>query len=439
MRKEVFDDVYKHYLANYTLGETLKTLAVKWGYQSGESLRWAFKSARKRQGIPAKNEQENFETGSSYEEGDGFINVVCASKRMLTQEDIIKQFNIDTEKWEVERFKVKTSEGYRKDRKVQWQVENGKVMKGDVDDTGKMLIVPLYHIEVRLVKRKNEWTEKNVDQLFDNLASKNFNKLKYKADYVSNGKMLFVPFADLHYGMMATQKSTGNEYNMTIAEDLVQKAISQILQRVKGQKFEKVVLLLGNDFLNCDNIFGTTTAGTPQDNDTSWFDMVDSATELVIKMIESFLPIAPVEVYSVNSNHDTHSYYGISKAVEFYFRGDRNVNFENSPIPRKYYKFGKNLIAMSHDIPIKRALEIITTEAKDEWSDSLHMYWILAHLHTAMAYEKQGFLEIYRLPTISGWSRWTNEKGFQQSEKKTQCFIFDEEFGIVDVMNVVVA
>ena len=90
MRKEVFDDVYKHYLSNYTLGETLKTLAVKWNYPSGENLRWAFKSARKKQGIPAKNEQEDFETGSSYEEGDGFINVVCASKRMLTQEDIIK-------------------------------------------------------------------------------------------------------------------------------------------------------------------------------------------------------------------------------------------------------------------------------------------------------------------------------------------------------------
>jgi len=439
LRKEVFDDVYEHYKSNWKLGENWNSLAKKWSFEDGEHLRWAFKSARKRLGIPSKDLETDENESSSYEEGDGFINVICASKRVLTQEDIIKQFNIDTNKWEVERFKIKTSEGFRKDRKVKWQVADGKVISGDVDDTGKMLVVPLYHIEVRLVKKKDEWSEECVDRLFDKLEKKNFNKLKYKADYVSNGKMLFVPFADLHYGMMATQKSTGNEYNMTIAEDLVQKAIAQILQRIKGQRYEKIVLLLGNDFLNCDNIFGTTTAGTPQDNDTSWFDMVDSATELIIKMVESFLPIAPVEVYSVSSNHDTHSYYGVSKAVEFYFRGDRNVTFENSPVPRKYYKFGKNLIAMSHDIPIKRALEIITSEAKDEWSDSSHMYWILAHFHTAMAYEKQGFLEIYRLPTISGWSRWSNEKGYQQSEKKTQCFVFDEEFGIVDVMNVVVA
>ena len=439
MKEEIFQECLKHYQSDWKLGETWGSLAEKYGYKSAENLRWDFKSARKRQGIPSKEAQdEDYGDGSSYEEGDGFINVVCASKRMLTKEDIIKQFNIDTNIWEVERFKVKTSEGYRKDRSVTWKVKDGKVTEGDVNDTGKMLVVPLYHVEVRLVKKKQVWSEDIVNKLFNKLEEKNFNRLKYKPDYVANGKMLFVPFADLHYGMLATQNATGNEYNMTVAEELVSRAISQILQRIKGQKYEKIVLLLGNDFLNCDNLLGTTTAGTPQDNDTSWFDMVDGATELVIKMVESFLPIAPVEVYSVNSNHDTHSYYGISKAVEFYFKNDKNVSFENSPLPRKYCTFGKNLIALSHDIPIKRALEIITTEAKNEWSESSHMYWILAHLHTGMAYEKQGYLEIYRLPTISGWSRWTNQKGYLQTDKKTQCYVFDKEFGITDIMNIII-
>jgi len=424
-------------MADWKLGETWDSLADKYNYPDGENMRGDFKNYRKRHNIPSKNAGEDNES-SSYEEGQDFINVVCASKRMLTQDDVIKQFKIDTNIWEVERFKVKTSEGYRKDRQVSWHVVDGKVNQGDVEDTGKMLVVPLYHVEVRLVKKKQEWSEEVIKKLFDNLAHKDFNRLKYKPDYVSNGRVLFVPFADLHYGMMATEKVTGNTYNMTVAEYLVEKAISQILQRIKGQKYEKVVLLLGNDFLNCDNIFGTTTAGTPQDNDSSWFDMMDGASEMVVRMIESFLPIAPVEVYSVNSNHDTHSYYGLSKAIEFYFKNDKNVTFENSPLPRKYYTFGKNLIMLSHDVPVKRALEIMTTEAKDAWSGATHMYCILAHLHTAMTYEKQGYLEIYRLPTISGWSRWTNEKGYQQSEKKTQCFVFDEENGITDVMNIVV-
>jgi hypothetical protein len=55
-----------------------------------------------------------------------------------------------------------------------------------------------------------------------------------------------------------------------------------------------------------------------------------------------------------------------------------------------------------------------------------------------MIYEKQGFVEIYRLPTISGWSRWSTESGYVQTEKKTQCFIVDKENGIENILNIVV-
>ncbi len=425
------------------------SMANMFGYNNGNQLRKQFERIYEKVLIetseddefePEDKEEKNYSQreSRSYEEGKDFINIVCSSKRMLSQEDIIKEFNIDLNVWEIEKFRVRSNEAYRKDRKVDWHVENGYVTKGDVEDSGKMLIVPLFNVEVRLIKRKQPWSEDIVKRLFENLEKKDFNRLKYTPNYVKNGEILFVPIVDLHYGMLATQKATGNVYNMSIAEHLVEKAISQILYRINGKKYEKVILLIGNDFLNCDNLSGTTTAGTPQDNDGSWFDLIDGATELVIKMIESFLPIAPVEVYSINSNHDTHSFYGVSKSVEFYFKNDNNVTFENSPLPRKYYIFGKNIIAFTHDIPIKRALEIITSEAKSSWSNATHMYWFLAHLHTGMEYEKQGYLEIYRIPTISGWSRWTNEKGYQQTEKKTQCFVFDKENGITEIMNIVV-
>ena len=65
---------------------------------------------------PAQQEEE----GATFEQGDDFINVICASRRMLTKEDVIREFKIDTDLWEVEKFKVKTSEGYRKDRRVKW-------------------------------------------------------------------------------------------------------------------------------------------------------------------------------------------------------------------------------------------------------------------------------------------------------------------------------
>ena len=56
MREEVFNDVYPHYLCDYTNGETLETLRVFWGYPDRESLRCDFKNERKRRHIPSKNE-----------------------------------------------------------------------------------------------------------------------------------------------------------------------------------------------------------------------------------------------------------------------------------------------------------------------------------------------------------------------------------------------
>lgn len=57
MREEVFNDVYPHYLCDYTNGETLETLRIRWNYSDREALRCDFKNERKRRHIPSKNEQ----------------------------------------------------------------------------------------------------------------------------------------------------------------------------------------------------------------------------------------------------------------------------------------------------------------------------------------------------------------------------------------------
>ena len=38
-------------------------------------------------------------SSSTYEEKNGFINIVCASPRVLSVEDILDQFNIDEDVW----------------------------------------------------------------------------------------------------------------------------------------------------------------------------------------------------------------------------------------------------------------------------------------------------------------------------------------------------
>lgn len=298
----------------------------------------------------------------------------------------------------------------------------------------------LYSSKIVVKPRKEYlWNEEDIQKLFDNLETNYKNKVSISpTQYLKNDNLLVVPIADLHYALLSDKFSTGNDYNLEIAEQVYYEALNDVLNRYSNRKFEKVLFIVGNDFVNFDNLGGGTQKGTPQDNSALWFSVVPKATQLIINGIDMLTSIAPVDVVYVPSNHDLHTMFGIMQTIKAWYRNDDNVNVDDSPLPRKYYKFGKTLFALSHDIKVKDALRIVSSEAKDKWTDSKHIICLLAHLHQAMEYEKQGYLEIKRLPTISGWSRWSNNQGYIQSEKKNQSFIVNGEKGIMDILNTII-
>ena len=301
-------------------------------------------------------------------------------------------------------------------------------------------IQTLYSSKI-VVKPKKEysWNEEDIENLFSIIKTDYRNKLNVlPKQYEINGDTLVVPIADFHYALLSDNYSTSNEYNLEIAEQIYYYTLNDIINRVKHRNFEKVLFVVGNDFVNADNLAGTTTKLTPQDNASSWFTTVVKATQLIINGIDMLSEIAPVSVQYVPSNHDLHTMFGIMQTINAWYKNDDNIKIDSSPLPRKYCRVGKTLLCLSHDIKIKDALKIITTEAKDMWSESEHIICLLAHLHQSMIYEKQGYLEIMRLPTMSGWSRWSNDMGYLQTEKKNQSFIINDELGITDVINTII-
>ena len=283
------------------------------------------------------------------------------------------------------------------------------------------------------------WTEEDAIKIFENLKHNYIDKINVTPkSYEKNENILVLPIADFHYGLYSDMLSTGNDYNLEIAENLFYYVLNDIMTRIANKKFEKVVFVVGNDFINSDNLSNTTTKGTPQDNTSLWFSIVEKATQLIVDGIDILSTIAPVDVLYVTSNHDLHTMFGIMQTIKAYYRNEKNITIDTSPLPRKYYKFGKTMLSLSHDIKVKEALKIISTEAKSDWSDCEHIICMLAHLHQSMIYDKQGYLEIMRLPTISGWSRWTNTMGYVQTDKKNQAFIISGENGITDTLNTII-
>jgi hypothetical protein len=59
LEQKLFEECYDHYLSDFSKGENWNSLAERNNFESGESLRWAFKNERKKRHIPGKNQQNN--------------------------------------------------------------------------------------------------------------------------------------------------------------------------------------------------------------------------------------------------------------------------------------------------------------------------------------------------------------------------------------------
>jgi hypothetical protein len=248
------------------------------------------------------------------------------------------------------------------------------------------------------------------------------------------GKMLEVSVVDLHLGKLAWEPETGENYDSKIAVKRFMSVIHDVAERTKGMEFEKVILPLGNDFFNFDDIEGATTNGTPQDNDSRWQKLFDCGIEVLIRAIDILATIAPVEAFCVPGNHDfTTSYYAV-KTISAWFRNNQNVTVNTNPRSRKYIEFGNNLIGFTHtDKEKKRIFGCMQIEAREAWGRTLYHEWHGAHLHSEQVKEDMGVI-VRNLSSVTGMDAWHSESGYVGAIAKSQSFIWDKTNGLENII-----
>lgn len=247
----------------------------------------------------------------------------------------------------------------------------------------------------------------------------------------TDGSMLLIPLADIHYGLSATKSATSGEYNLEIAERRVWKSVEEPLAHVKGTKLGQITLVLGNDFFNADTLSGTTVKGTPQDQVGSLKEIYHRGVTMIVDVISSLSKIAPVTVLSVMSNHDEFCTWAMMVTLEkIYGKGGRvSVMFDEAP--RTYMRFGSSLIGFTHHVNAKDAHPIMSSEMPEDWGKSKHKYFFMAHYHKEMDIEDKFGLVLHRLPTISGKSKWSVGQGYVGTEEVNKAYLFTAADGMV--------
>jgi hypothetical protein len=354
------------------------------------------------------------------------------SLTITTLEQALEVSDVDMTQWKVDRFLIGS-----------WQVtmklreETGKYDKQDrpiyID---RPKTVTMYKIQVWLVKLHNmEWVDAIRTLITDipklKTPKKNFN--------LDKNYLLEIALMDVHFGMLAWDKETGHDYDIEIAENVFLYAVQDLLAKSKGYNPSKIIFPFGNDFLHIDD----PTNQTPMnrnllDADSRLIKIYEKAKKSVIKAVNYCREVAPVHICWVPGNHDPNVSYYMCDVLSEVFANDDDVTVDKSPKWRKYYPFGKCLIAYTHGVeePLRDLPAIVATEEPELWGKSKYREIHIGHKHKKMQMhwvnvDTQPGTVIRMIPSIAGTDQWHYKKGYIKAYHAAESYLWDHDHGVI--------
>ena len=253
---------------------------------------------------------------------------------------------------------------------------------------------------------------------------------KYDRDATCDPHCFVLDIADLHVGKLATEAGSNSEYNVKIAVDRAIAGAESLIDKSSPYNIDKIVFVIGNDVLHIDNPKRQTTAGTSQDTDGMWYDNYVIARKVYTQIINRLSTIADVHVIHCPSNHDYMTGFMLADALSCYFYNNENVTFDVSTVHRKYFKYGNNMIALSHGdgCKIDQIPYLAANESPKMWAETQYRYAYLHHIHHKDYFKFRGgkdfigmTVEFVRSPSSS--DRWHNDNGYTGAKVAIEAFI----------------
>lgn len=343
--------------------------------------------------------------------------------RINTLEQLIDQFEIDTSKWEVERFVAN-----------KWEV-------GVNDGTGKVNVEPLFQVKAFLKTRLITKLARQEIELLKKHALIEVPKMNLmgpRGPIVrdNEGNMLEVSFNDHHFGKLAWGEETGSaDYDTSIASEIMDDAASKIVGRCR-EPFSRVNFVIGHDLLNIDNLDGTTTAGTRQDVDTRYQKVFWKSREVIRQAIERFRQVAPVHVLTVPGNHDTLSAWHMGDSLDCLYTGNKYVTVDASANHRKYIYWGDSIIMCVHGDRVRKRAETLSQVMYAETQGYVARWREVhcGHFHKVEAEEIAG-VKVRVLPSLCASDYFHHKSAYLDGSRSSEAYLWNKEEGLIGIIN----
>ena len=239
-------------------------------------------------------------------------------------------------------------------------------------------------------------------------------------------------------GIISTQDLHFGKEGNTDIETHFKSAIKNLVSRAyMSHKLEKIVYVIGGDLLNMDTFSGTTTSGTPVDNEFRAHHAYEHAFDALywsINFIKQFCDI--LHVVYLPGNHDRLSSYHMAHALSKCFNID-NIQFDVEYAERKVMVYGHNFFAFEHgDVTKKNTPLVYATEFPKSWGGTKYRTCYTGHFHSKKTIEytteneHTGFA-IKHLPSLCASDYWHYHNKFVGAKRQAIMEIHDIDKGKV--------
>ncbi len=143
---------------------------------------------------------------------------------------------------------------------------------------------------------------------------------------------------------------------------------------------------------------------------------------MVTEAVDRLRLVAPVDIMVVAGNHDRDRMFYLGDALESHYRNCANVNVDNAPSVRKYYRYGKCLLGYTHghtrgDSMPKDLPRLMAEERPQDWAETTWREWHLGHLHRKrefswLSVDTLGEVIVRHLPSLSAVDAWAFGEGY---------------------------
>jgi len=314
-----------------------------------------------------------------------------------TPEEIIELLKIDTTKWKLSSY-------WNKERHDGWQIS--AMVTAIKKETTDVLAEVLKSFKPEYQPVREVHLNKNFDR-----------------DCVG-----ILSIQDLHFG---------KEDNSLIVEEFENAIITLVSRSYMAHKMDKIIYVVGGDLLNMDTFSGSTTSGTPVDNDQKAHDAYTTAFDALywsINYIKQFC--TTLEVVYIPGNHDRLSSYHMAHALSKCFP-TKDIVFNVDYSERKVVVYGHNFFAFEHgDVTKKNTPIVYATEFAKQWGNTRYRTCYTGHFHTKKTTEyvteneHTGF-SIKHLPSLCSTDYWHYHNKFVGSKRQAIMEVHDKESGKV--------